>query len=350
MPESLAKCIFYKQKLGCITLFGAMRKWKLISVCALLSLWPVAQAVHGVQEFKQLQATIQEVVKRVQPVTVALTSARSGSSGSGVVINHEGLIMTAAHVVERDAEMQVIFPDGKAYKGKVLGANFNKDIALVQLPQDRDWKFAHLGDVNALAIGEDVIVMGHAGGYDSLRKPPVRFGQLLSKNPRGFVTTNCTMIGGDSGGPLFNLKGEVVGINSSIGASSVSVNNHAGVRDLAQDWPRLLKGERWGKLVTHSLLDPDRPMMGFHFRQLRNGAIQVLSVEPGGPAMRAGVRRGDFLLAVGGYKIPDGAGLVRAMSAYRAGDRVKLQIQRGRRVFDTICELKSLKEMYPNVR
>ncbi len=106
--------------------------------------------------------------------------------------------------------------------------------------------FFHIDSKN-LKSGDLVIALGHAGGYDPVRTPPVRFGRVISSDASGFLNTDCTLIGGDSGGPLFDLEGNVIGIHSSIG-HSLSVNNHTGIDGFKKGWDRMKKGESWGRL------------------------------------------------------------------------------------------------------
>ncbi len=288
----------------------------------------VANQVKTIEDLRSLQKRIQEVVAKVQPATVALTSNKSGSSGSGVIVNKEGLILTAAHVVQGNEEVNVVFPDGKVFKAKVLGANRTKDTAMVQLIKKQDWPFAEMGDSDKLAIGSYVISMGHAGGFDILRKPPVRFGRLISKNRRGFISTDCTLIGGDSGGPLFDINGHVIGINSSIG-NTLSTNNHAGISGLTEDWKRLQEGDTWGRLGQNPMDNPERPVIGIMYEESpdKKGVV-INEVVKNSPADLAGLMVGDVINFVDQKEIKIGRDLPKAVNQYKAGDEVELTILR----------------------
>jgi serine protease Do len=283
--------------------------------------------VQTLQDLKDIQNQIQAVVKKVRPATVALTSTRSGASGSGVIVNKGGLILTAAHVVQGNEEMSIIFPNGKAFIAKVLGSNRTKDVAMLQLVKKKDWPFAEIGDSDALKIGEHVIAMGHAGGYDTRRPAPVRFGRLLSKNKKGFITSDSVLIGGDSGGPLFDMNGKVVGINSSIGQSWLT-NNHASISALVQDWDRLLQGDTWGKLNQNPMADPDSPVMGFTFEETRNKGVMVMEVLDDSPAKEAGFKQGDVLVAIENEKVKNGRDLLVALNHHKPKDTIEITLIR----------------------
>lgn len=284
--------------------------------------------VNSIDALKQLQQKVQNVVETAQPATVALTSIQTGSWGSGVVINKAGLILSAAHVVQGTANMTVIFPDGKEFEAKVLGANRTKDIAMLQIIKPGEYPNAQIGSSDHLKVGDFVVSMAHAGGFDVVRKPPVRFGRVISKNPNGFFTSDCTLIGGDSGGPIFDLDGNVVGINSSIGYDW-KANNHAGISGVVDDWKRLLAGETWGNLHAHPLANPDSPIIGFALGPVIDGGVMVEGVFRDGPAFLAGIREGDVIHAINGHRTPDGKALLIELNRYRPGQTIEVRVKRG---------------------
>jgi serine protease Do len=271
------------------------------------------------------------------PATVSLFSEKSESSGSGVIISREGLILTAGHVVEGLEEVTVVFPGGKQARGKVLGSNRSKDVAMVKLQQGEEWPFMELGDSGAVKVGDFVISLGHAGGYDALRTPPVRFGRVVALNPLGFIGTDCALIGGDSGGPLFDLEGKVIGIHSSIGASLMS-NNHTGVQNFKADWARLEKGETWGRLTMNPLMNPDRPVIGFNVAGAVPGGVQLAEVHPDSPAEMAGMRRGDVVVSIDGQQVKSLRELQGILSRHEPGNEVELAFTR--RGESMSCKLK----------
>jgi serine protease Do len=237
----------------------------------------------------------------------------------------------------------VVFPDGKQVKGKVLGANLSKDIGLVKIEDEGPWPFMERGESKPLKAGDWVIAMGHSTGFDPSRTPPVRFGRVVSDGPGNFMTTDCTLIGGDSGGPLFDLDGKVVGINSSIG-EALKNNNHAGVDGFKDDWDRLMAGEVWGELEMNPMRNQERPVMGINFGPaVRGGGVIVAAVR--GPAAKAGIRPGDVIRTLDGTVVRDGGNMQVLLAKRQAGDKVKVGGVRAGKAFEAEVELKQMNQV-----
>ena len=316
----------------------------------LLWLSPMAlqarEPTRDLRELGQLEAKVAAASRKVLPATVALLSERTGSSGSGVITSEDGLILTAAHVVQGAESMLVVFPDGKQVQGKVLGANYSKDIAMVRIQDKGKWPFVELGNSKSLDAGDWVVALGHSAGFDAARTPPVRFGRVISKGPGNFLTTDCTLIGGDSGGPLFNTDGKLIAIHSSIG-KSLSNNNHAGIDGFREDWDRILNGETWGALSLNPFANPEMPVLGIGMAMMRGlRGVIVESVVHGSPAAAAGVRTGDLITSLDGSEVRDGGELLQMLAKRQAGDEVKLGIARDRRKMEMNVMLKRRSELF----
>jgi serine protease Do len=304
------------------------------------------EPVKSVEDLLKLEKQVQEVAKKALPATVALVSNGTGSSGSGVIVNKNGLILTAAHVVQGMKEVDVFFSDGEKRQGKVLGANFSKDIGMVQMVDVGPWPFVELGESKPLEAGDWLVAMGHSAGFDPARTPPVRFGRVMSDGPGNYFTSDCTLIGGDSGGPLFNLEGKLVGINSSIGWSWKN-NNHAGVDGFREDWERLLAGETWGALQMNPLANPETPVLGIVMGMRDEGkGVRVQKVEPNSPAAAAGVRIGDTIVAVDNEPVLGGAELQQVLLKKEVGDSVSLGLMRGEKKMKIDVELVKREELF----
>ena len=139
------------------------------------------------------------------------------------------------------------------------------------------------------------------------------------------------LIGGDSGGPIFDINGNVIGINSSIG-NSWALNNHAGISALVQDWERLEKGDNWGRLNSNPMADPDSPVFGFMFEENNNKGVLIKEVLPKSAAAKAGMKAGDILTGFEKSLIKNGRDLIVQLSRRKPGEKVSVTVTRDQKV------------------
>lgn len=304
------------------------------------------ESLRSVGDLVSLEKRVHGVAQKALPATVALVSDGTGSSGSGVIVSKDGLILTAAHVIQGMKNVDVYFPDGKKRVGKVLGANFSKDIGMVRMIDTGPWPFMEMGESKPLEAGDWLVALGHSAGFDPARTPPVRFGRVMSDGPGNYFTSDCTLIGGDSGGPLFNLDGKLVGINSSIGWSWKN-NNHAGVDGFREDWDRLTAGETWGALQMNPLANPETPVLGIVMGMRDEGrGVRVQKVEPNSPAAAAGLRVGDMIVAVDQEPVLGGAELQQVLIKKEVGDLISLGLVRGSEKLKIDVELVKREDLF----
>lgn len=303
--------------------------------------------VESLGDLRKLESQVKKVVRENTAATISLVSPNSGASGSGVIVSEDGLILTAAHVIEGSRFMTVIFPNGSQEKARVLGANFTRDAAMAKLVGKGPWPFSKLGDSDSLKVGDFVVAMGHPKGYDPTRRPPVRFGRVMTKRELDFVTTDCTLIGGDSGGPLFDLEGKVIGIHSNI-ASDRRINNHAGLSGFTSSWENMLAGKSWG-VLGGDRRDPNRPVMGLNLKKSEEGLV-VDEVPRAGPAFAAGFQRGDIVTSIGGEKVTEVAILSEIFVDLLPGDEVEVNFIRSNQKLSKTVTLARLGDIYRNQR
>lgn len=283
----------------------------------------------SIEELKAREAKVRAVVKRVLPAVVAIISRdpEKGGSGSGVIVSQDGLILTAAHVTEATgSELTVIFPDGTRRDAKALGANRTTDAGMAKLTEPGDYPFVEIGSSDTVRLGDWVIAMGHPGGYSYERQPPVRLGRVWRRDLDGAMFSSCPLIGGDSGGPLFDLEGRVIGINSSI-HGNVDMNRHVAVDTLRADWDKLMKGEQWGQ-PAFNVNEAGRPITGAQFDRESQEGVRILEVFENLPAARAGLKAGDVLVKFGDVEVRTFHALQRQLSNRKPGDRVSVTVER----------------------
>lgn len=182
--------------------------------------------------------------------------------GSGVVVSEDGLILSAAHVVlTPGAELVIILPDGTRVAGETLGVDHDVDAGMARITTPGKYDFAPAAERGSYRVGDWVLAVGHAGGIQTNRPPPLRLGRLLhhiqddDEELFGNLASDCTIISGDSGGPLFNLAGQVIGIHSNIG-TRITENRHAAIDEYHDRWDAFLDSE---DLSTHPYREPIDP-------------------------------------------------------------------------------------------
>ena len=197
------------------------------------------------EDLKLVQQKVKEVARKNMNLVVAVTDGIG--YGSGVIVSEDGLVLTAGHVLlTGGTDFRVIFPDGREAKAEPWGRNLNVDAGMVRILEEGPWDHAEMGTLATLRKGDWCVCLGHSGGYELGRRPPVRAGRIIDFEPDQLVT-DCVLIGGDSGGPLFDLEGRVVGIHSSIGGS-IAENRHVSIATFRKHWDRMISGEKWGQL------------------------------------------------------------------------------------------------------
>jgi len=282
-----------------------------------------ARAPVSRRDLRLIQDQVQRVIAQVMPATVSVELGRA--AGSGVIISPDGLVLTAAHVIGRPGRLAWIeLPDGRRLRGRTLGANHDADAGMIRLENPpADLPYAPLSKRRKLSVGEWVITTGQPGGIVSDRAPPVRLGRVLVALD-DMVCTDCKLVGGDSGGPLFNMRGEVVGIHSSIGPMTTH-NFHVPTTVFRDGWDRLLASDLWGG--RYDELIAGRPMIGVSGRT-EAGRCLITQVHPGLPAAESGVEAGDFIAAVDGRVITTFEQLSNIVSFKTPGQKLRLTIDR----------------------
>jgi len=288
---------------------------------------------------------VAKVVDNVGPAVVSIASMikdrRSGldqaGAGSGVMITPDGYILTNNHVVAQASQLEVTLADGSTATAAAVGRDPATDLALVRVSSQSALPFAALGSSASLRPGQFVIAIGNPFGFQSTVSTGVvsALGRSL-RSPDGRLIENviqhtAPLNPGNSGGPLVDAHGQIIGINNAI--IGLAQNIGFAIPSDTATWvvPQLLSNGRvrrgfLGIGGQNKLLD--RRVVRFYNLPALT-AVQVFSVERGGPASKAGLREGDWVISYAGQPVRGIDDLHRFLSQWQPGQEVALELLRG---------------------
>ena len=293
------------------------------------------EAPTTIEQLKFMERRFAEISEKVKAATVNIQI--EGSQGSGVLVSSDGYILTAAHVIgqpNRTAFVNFIDESGneKRYKAETLGVERRLDSGMLKIKNAEGEEFPYLN----IAISEDlkegqwVMAVGHPGGFETARGMVVRIGRIILLTNR-VIRTDCTLVGGDSGGPLIDMNGDLIGIHSRIGSKLVE-NLHVPADVYSMNWDFLAKG----------IVIDGRPSLGLDVVGKTN---EVESVRSEGAAEKAGIKKGDVIVKLGSISIEDSRDILEAISdlnlrpnvvteivVLREGEEKKIEIRVGDRM------------------
>ncbi len=290
----------------------------------------VADTLADLRAFERRTARI---TGRMLAATVSVSLG--ANEGSGVIVSPDGYVLTVGHVFEPPdlSRATVRMADGRRIGARALGCIFDRDIGLLKLDDAGPWPYAEMGSIESLEEGSPCFALGHTGGYDPHRPAVLRAGQISAfQSPRRgwsrgrFLESSCIINKGDSGGPLFDADGNVIGIHSRI-YERLHQNLHVPIDVGHDNWDRLVAGERWRERAPSTRFRRDSPYFGVQVQNI-DGKCVVDSVVPGLPAHRAGIRSGDVITRLGSTPIRSTESLTYRLQRMRVGGTVDVAVQR----------------------
>jgi serine protease Do len=293
-----------------------------------------AQDMPEIPEDSPFKDFFDDFFKKKQDQDGAPGGRTVNSMGSGFIIDAQGLIVTNNHVVEGADTIQVHMQDGKTMKAELVGRDPKTDLAVIRVKPDKPLPTVTFGDSDKLRIGEWVMAIGNPfglGGSVSLGIVSARNRDINAGPYDDFIQTDAAINKGNSGGPLFNLDGNVMGINTAIfspsGGSvgigfSVPSNTAKGVVDQLVKYGETRRG--WLGVRVQSMSDEIVESMGL---QKNSGAL-VADVTDGSPGKAAGIEAGDVITEFNGKPIKDMKELPKAVAATDIGATVAVKLIR----------------------
>jgi S1-C subfamily serine protease len=296
-----------------------------------------SQAVTGaVEVVAPAVVRIESVWRSRSPRRGRSRGGEGAGGGSGFVFTPDGLVLTNAHVVSRASEISATLPDGRTCAASLIGADEDTDLAVLKI-STTDVHALALGDSRRLRVGQIVVAIGNPFGFQHTvtagvvsatgRSLRARTGRLMS----GLVQTDAALNPGNSGGPLVNTRGEVVGINTAVIVPAQGISFAVSAETARTVVPQLLREGR----VRRGYLgiggqDVPLPRVLVRHHTLSSGTgVLVTEVIEGGPASRAGVRDGDLIVAFDGHPIERTDDLHRQLVGELTGTLVPLRVLRG---------------------
>ena len=291
-------------------------------------------------ELPQGELTLQQIYQQNIPSVVSISCALPGgrSSGTGVVLTRDGLLVTNAHVVEDAMEIQVLLSDGQQYEAQAVGLDAISDLAVLRIDAE-DLTPAVFGNSDDAQVGDTVVAIGDPLGIElrgtmtdgiisAINRDVEVGGRVMS-----LLQTNAALNSGNSGGPLINRFGQVIGINTMKVGDYVSAS---GVEGLGFAIPSTTVKTIVDQLISQGYVS-GRPTLGISGENLSlfyqnyyllPSGLYITSVAPDSPAAQAGIEPGDILLTLDGVRIESQEALDRFLFAHQVGDTVTVTIYR----------------------
>ncbi|MGG1944810.1 DegQ family serine endoprotease [Trinickia sp. NRRL B-1857] len=273
----------------------------------------------------------------------------SASLGSGFIISNDGYILTNAHVVDGANVVTVKLTDKREFRAKVVGTDKQSDVAVLKINAS-SLPTVKIGDPTQSKVGQWVVAIGSPYGFDNTVTSGIisaKARSLPNENYTPFIQTDVPVNPGNSGGPLFNLQGQVIGINSMIYSQTggfqglsfaIPIDEAMRVKDELVKTGHVSRG-RLGVAVQ----GVNQTLADSFGLQKPAGAL-VSSVDPGGPAAKAGLQAGDVILAVNGNAVNDSTDLPSQIASMKPGSKATLDVWRDKSKKQVTVTLGSLSE------
>ncbi len=283
------------------------------------------KAPENRKDLEAIQSALVAALPKTRAATVGIEI--SEGSGTGVIVSEDGLVLTAAHVsggVKK--KVTVVLEDGTKVKAETLGLVSDTDAAMLKITEEGKWPHVEIDREDSVRLGDWVFALGHSGGFDKERGLVVRLGRLVRMAHSTFQS-DCILIGGDSGGPLFDLTGKLVAINSRVGGE-VQENMHVPMSEFTRHWDAMLEGEFIGEGPFATKPVKGSGYLGIATNAREEGGLVVTKVGRKTPAEEAGIKEGDVIFKLNDTPLAKREDLQEILAEMSAGDEVVFEMER----------------------
>lgn len=288
------------------------------------------ESPSGYEDLLQIETQIATTLDRTKQAVVSIET--SDGAGSGVIVSADGLVLTAAHVIgERGKKLTVTLHDGKKFSALSLGGSVFSDAGMLRMDTNKTFGFASLAEVKESKLGDWCYALGHPNGFNESRGQVLRVGRIIGKQDET-MQTDCRLLGGDSGGPLFNLKGQVIGIHSRI-SQLPDENFHIPTETFLSNWDFFMNEE----FLSDKKL-ADGGFLGVASSWTKDG-LTILAIVPQSPAEKYGLQKGDLLISIDGIALDSREKLAIYVATKLPGDSVVIEFQRDERTMSVKAPL-----------
>ena len=266
-----------------------------------------------------IQNRLRELLPKAKKGLVAIEA--NDGAGSGVIISSQGLILTAAHVIGKTGKkMKVRFANGKRASAISLGGSELSDAGMLKIIDEGPWPFVDMAENQSSQIGDWCFGLGHPGGFDAKRGVVVRIGRIIGKKDET-MQTDSRLLGGDSGGPLFDFQGKVIAIHSRI-SQNPDQNFHVPIDSFQANWD-FFKNQN---LLTFNEIEKGG-FLGVACEEEEDGLL-VKSIVPNSAAAEAGLQAGDVLVKVDDQWVNNREKLTIIISSKKPNEEVSIEYRR----------------------
>ncbi|MCX6877983.1 MAG: trypsin-like peptidase domain-containing protein [Verrucomicrobia bacterium] len=283
------------------------------------------KAPENRKDLETIQTALTQVLATARNATVCIELGQG--SGSGVLVSEDGIVLTASHVsggVGKD--LTVVLEDGRKFKAVSLGVVADADAAMVKITDKEKFPCVEMERDESTRLGDWVFSLGHSGGFDKERGSVVRLGRLIGIKESTFQS-DCTLIGGDSGGPLFNLQGQLIGIHSRVG-TNLLMNMHVPVSVFLKNWEGLTQSEFIGEGPFVKKPEKGKGLLGLATSERPEGGLTVTKVGKDSAAEKADFKVGDVLLKLNGTDLKTREQFKGLLKEMAPGDPLEIEALR----------------------